>query len=145
MGLKNHNLIVQHSQAKRDGDTEKMKIWAELIDKSQEECPHPISAQSMIRHKGRRYTLCKWCSKQLKDLGSVQISADKEKASNKPGQKPVPVSDKAELVDLAKELDDEWQCSGGLRHWNELEKHSFISRASDLADMVLRYFAKEDL
>lgn len=43
----------------------------------------------------------------------------------------------SEAARLARDLLDEWDCSGGVRYWTDEEKRSFISRAADLAAYVL--------
>jgi len=39
----------------------------------------------------------------------------------------------AEVLELAKDLDELWQCAGPVRHWSDEDKRSFIHRACELA------------
>jgi len=87
---------------------------------------------------GGKTTICTKCADKLtpeipkpepEEAPTIpKIVSDK---TTKKGMEPM-----AEMVCLAKELRDEWQCTSSIRIWTNEEKHSFISRSADLADMV---------
>lgn len=51
---------------------------------------------------------------------------------------------KTEAKQLARDLLDEWDCSGGVKYWTDEEKRSFIKRAADLSAYVLDILGEPD-
>ncbi len=49
-----------------------------------------------------------------------------------------------ELAEIARDLLDEWDCSGGVRYWSDEAKRSYIARAADLAAYVLEILGVSD-
>lgn len=150
MGSKNSHLITAAQAAKASGNSAKWERFCRLIEQSQEECPHPVDQRrtpSWAKHTDS--VLCLWCSKRLPNpnaasagelcgsklaVQSRSASADDaDRASKEVGYQP---GIREEALELATDLDDEWQCSGGVKHWTDEEKRSFIKRAADLASLV---------
>lgn len=148
MGFKNAHLINAAAAAWGHGDDAEYERLAGLIDKSQEECPHPTDQHKAVRRGAEGWVKCMWCSKKLADLTmssgrmhcsepALQSIPVPETETGRVGKKAVrQLGIREEALSLARDLDDEWQCSGGLKHWTDEEKRSFIKRGADLASLV---------
>jgi hypothetical protein len=149
MGFKNSHLINAARAAQDAGDEAEWERLGKLIDKSQEECPHPADQHKAVRRGSKGWVKCMWCSKKLADL---ERSPTGRMQHSEPRLQNIPVPEtptgrrvkraiqrlniREEALSLARDLDDEWQCSGGLKHWTDEEKRSYIKRAADLASLV---------
>lgn len=148
MGLRNSHLINAARAAQDSSDDAEYERLAGLIEKSQEECPHPSDQHKAVRRGAKGWVKCMWCSKKLADL--TQSSGRMH--CSEPALQNIPVPEtptgrrvkkavrqlniREEALGLARDLDDEWQCSGGVKHWTDEEKRSFIKRGADLASLV---------
>jgi len=148
MGFKNAELIRARQDAQdRDDRTTVAELDRQILA-SQETCTHPTERQRVTRVRqpfahagkhvpaGHRMRICIDCSKLLEVLPPASTAVLPEP---KQETSPAPVISPRDptMVELARELWDEDQCSSGWRHYTRAELEDYCRRGAQLADLVL--------